>query len=178
MISKVIKFEDFDGNPTEETHWFHLSKSELVVKDLSHPGGWEKHLKALVAEADTNPMPLVNEFRELILEAHGEKSEDGRHFEKTSLDRIRFEHSLAFDALFIQIATDHAFAMEFVNGLVPKDLAETAAKIQSAELPEPSPQEEDNVPAWVREDREPTKQELQRMTPAQLREAFAARSSR
>jgi hypothetical protein len=69
---------------------------------------------------------MIEIFKELIMKSYGELSDDGRRFIK-----IRDGHKLAedfaqtaaYDELYMQLATDDKKAADFINGVIPKDLA-------------------------------------------------------
>jgi len=175
VLKKTIKYTDFNDVEQTAECYFHLSKSELIRLELSYPGGFENYLKTLISADDG--AAIVRMFVDIILDSYGERSPNGQNFDKSPAARAQFESSAAFDALVMELAEDPGAASEFLNGVMPKDLAEKVKKNeQNAELPEPSPQAD--VPAWVREDRDPTRKELESMSREQMAEAFRAKSSR
>ena len=83
---------------------------------------------------------IMKIFKEIILKAYGEKSEDGRTFiKKRNGVRLaeEFEQTQAFDALFTDLLLNPDKAAAFINGIMPKDLVEEAnkTKAQTSELP-------------------------------------------
>ena len=60
----------------------------------------------------------------LILKSYGEKSLDGKSFIKVDSEgrplSIAFSQTAAYDALFMELATDADKAAAFVNGILPK----------------------------------------------------------
>lgn len=130
MIKQDITFEDFDGNTVTETHYFHLSKTELIEMDLGTDGGLDKKLTTIVASG--NGAEILRTFREIVASAYGERVPgSGTEFFKKKEVTDRFMGGLAFDALLMKLATDAGFAAEFVSGIIPKDLAQ-AANVQAA----------------------------------------------
>ena len=78
-------------------------------------------------------------FKEIILTAYGEKSEDGRAFIKKKNGvklADEFEQTMAFDALFTELITNPDKASAFVNGIMPKDLMAEANKQNAAKTSE------------------------------------------
>jgi hypothetical protein len=132
MLKRTIHFEDFDGNPTSEDFYFNLSKSELIVLEASYEKGLAETIKAIVAANDVKT--LIAEFQKLILLSYGEKSADGKRFIKNEQLRDEFTQTPAYDALFMELATDDQAAAVFVNGLMPRDLGEQVAQIQEASV--------------------------------------------
>ena len=129
MIKKTITYEDFDEVERTEDFYFNLSKSELMEMDFSQTGGMDKMIKAIVNAQDTKR--IIELFKEIILKAYGEKSLDGKQFIKVR-DGHRlsddFAQTAAYDALFMELATDDKAAAEFISGIIPKALAKQLAE--------------------------------------------------
>lgn len=140
MLKKTITYEDFNGEEVSEDFFFHLSKAELVELEVSHKDGLSAALERIVAAEDGKS--IIAEFKNIILGSYGKRSDDGRRFVKNQEIRDEFESSEAYSVLFMEILTDTNSAVEFINGVVPKNLAEEAAKITRAEIsavPDPEP---------------------------------------
>ena len=140
MLKKTITYQDFNGDEVVEDFFFHLSKAELVEMELSHKGGLSDALQRIIAAEDGKG--IVDEFKKIILGAYGKRSEDGKRFVKNANIREEFESSEAYSSLFMELVTDTDAAVEFINGIVPQNLAEDTAKITGADLevvkPKPS----------------------------------------
>lgn len=130
MLKKTITYEDFNGEEVSEDFFFHLSKAELVELELSYKGGLQEAIKRIVAAKDGKA--IIAEFKKIILNSYGQRSEDGRRFIKNQALRDDFESSEAYSTLFMELVTDAEKAAEFVRGVVPKGLAEETAKVVSA----------------------------------------------
>lgn len=133
MLKKPIKYIDYDGNERNEDFYFNLSKAELMEMELSAAGGLEQTIKTIVSTQD-GPK-IIEMFKTIILKAYGEKSLDGKYF--TKKDPVtgrplseKFEQTEAYSELYMELATDADAAAAFINGIVPKQLAEEAAKQQ------------------------------------------------
>lgn len=126
MYSKTIKFTDFDGNQREETHYFNLTKAELVELQTSELGGLDKALKRII-EAKNTP-EIVKTIKMVIEKAYGVKSPDGRKFEKSPEIFADFAQTEAYSELFMLLSTNDNEAARFFNGLIPKDLADQVNK--------------------------------------------------
>lgn len=124
MIKKSVTFTDYNGFERTEDFYFNLTKAEVMTMQYSTAGGLDVMLKKLVA---TNDMPsIIKVFKELVLNAYGVKSPDGRKFIKNDEVRADFEQTEAYSIIFMELATDDKKAAEFINGIVPKDLADNA----------------------------------------------------
>lgn len=129
MLTKTIKFEDWNGVEREEDFYFNLSESELMEMEMSTEGGFVNMMQKTVQKKDAPQLMAV--FKKLILKSYGEKSDDGRRFIKSQELSEAFSQTPAYDHLFMELCTNADAASAFVNGIVPKKLAE---KAQSAEV--------------------------------------------
>lgn len=131
MLSKTIKFEDWNGVEREEDFYFNLSESELMEMEMSTEGGFTNMMNRIIKRKDAPQ--LMQTFKNLILKSYGEKSDDGRRFIKSKELSDEFMQTPAYDALFMELCTNADAASAFVTGIVPKKLAD---KAQSAEVQE------------------------------------------
>lgn len=118
MLKREIKYVDFNGEEREETFYFHLNKVEVAELEASKSGGIEAFVKRVVSEKDKEK--LIEFFKGFILLCYGEKSDDGRYFEKSEELSKKFSYSPAFEILFVELASDADAAAAFVNGVAPK----------------------------------------------------------
>lgn len=121
MIVKTVTYTDFNGNERTESFWFHLSRPELTEMLLGIDNNIETYIKTIIKSE--NYYEIVKIFKKLLLEAYGEKSEDGRRFIKTHEKTKEFSESEAYSVLFTELTTNEEKASEFVNGLISKDTA-------------------------------------------------------
>lgn len=136
MLTLPFTYEDFDGNSVTETFYFNLSKTELLNLEHSVDGGLSQMYQNIVASQDAGS--LIKEFQKLILASYGTKSEDGKRFIKTEQQTKEFEQTAAYDALFIRLAQDDAFAADFFIGVMPKDFRGFVEEARATvELPPP-----------------------------------------
>lgn len=120
MIKKDIKYTDFNGKERTETHYFNLSKSELVRLQITAPNGdLTTHIQGLMDNVDRKE--VMRHYDEIIDMSYGRRTEDGR-FEKSPEIIARFKSSNAYDELFIQLFQDGNAMAEFVRGLLPEEL--------------------------------------------------------
>lgn len=133
MLKKTVKYEDFFGNEREETIYFGYMKSELVMLSNSNSGGLENQLANIIETSDKKR--IMEEFEKIILGSFGVKSDDGVSFIKNDELRERFHQSPAFDVIFMELLSDTDKAIEFVRGIMPKDVKisdDDVAAIKSA----------------------------------------------
>lgn len=121
MYKKTIKYVDYDGNEREEDFYFNLSKAEIMEMQLSIEGGLYSKIQKIIAAQDIPTLSSL--FKELLLKAYGEKSPDGRRFIKSKEISEAFEQTEAYSVFFMELIVDANASSEFINGIVPKDLA-------------------------------------------------------
>lgn len=132
MLKKTIKYTDYNGVERNEDFYFNLTKAEIMEMQMGTTGGFADYIAALVK---TQNMPeIVRIFKDIVLKAYGEKSQDGKRFIKTddnghSLAKA-FSETEAFSILYMELATDSKEAAKFINGIVPQDMEISEEKQQ------------------------------------------------
>ena len=112
MLKKTITYEDFNGVERKEDFYFNLSKAEIMEMQFGTVGGLDVMLKKIIDAKDVKS--IMDTFKMLILKAYGIKSEEiAKEFEQTE----------AYSILYMELASDDNAAAEFVNGIIPKDVA-------------------------------------------------------
>lgn len=134
MLKKTITYEDFNGETVSEDFYFHLSKAELVELEMSHRGGLSAALERIIAAEDNQA--IISEFKNIILTAYGKRSDDGKRFIKTQELRDEFTSSEAYSTLFMDLIENTDSAVEFINGVIPKDMVAEAEKIAQSNEPQ------------------------------------------
>lgn len=173
MLKKAITYDDFDGVTRTEDFYFNLTKAELAEMSLRAGGGFVAELEAIGKSADIPKM--FDTFKWVILSSYGQRSDDGKSFSKSDELSAAFRGSEAFSVLMMEIMTDATKAVEFITSVVPKDLSDKVRESMKDELPKElikSETVEDTRPAYIRENREPTKKELNNMSQEELKAAF------
>lgn len=137
MIKKTITYTDYNGLERTESFYFNLSKAEVMEMELSADGGMAESIQKIVDAKDAPA--IIRVFKDLVLKAYGVKSDDGRRFMKVKPDGSRyaddFKETEAYSQIFMELATDAKAAADFVNGIVPADLAKKAEESQKNALP-------------------------------------------
>lgn len=127
MLKKEITYTDYNGVERTETHYFNLSKAELLDMELFTEGGYVNMLERVVKENDQ--IAIIKIFKELVMKSYGKKSEDGRRFVKSQELLDEFMQSEAFSEFYMELATDSNAAAEFANGIMPADLRDQVEKV-------------------------------------------------
>ena len=126
MLKKTIEYVDYNGTKRKEDFYFNLTKAEISEMELEIPGGMSEMLKRITAAQDTPS--LVKIFKDLILRSYGVKSDDGKRFIKSQQLKEEFSQTEAYSELFMELATNADAASQFVNGIVPADIAKESEK--------------------------------------------------
>lgn len=130
MIKKEIKYTDLNGEASVKDAYFDLNESELVGLEFTTPGGFKAHLERITKEQDRQEIYRL--FKEILINAYGEKSPDGKYFMKVdengrSLGEL-FQYSPAFNVLFMELIQNEDTMATFINGIVPKNMGDGAAE--------------------------------------------------
>lgn len=128
MIGKTITYTDFNGLEKTETHYFHLSESEITQMQMSEYGAMETRMQAMVDAKDASQ--IMDQFYDLLKRSYGIKTQDGRFVKKENGVPVfeKFESTVAYDALFMELCTNSTSAHEFAKGILPKNYQEAIAK--------------------------------------------------
>ena len=130
MLTKTMTYEDFNGVERTEEYCFNLTKAEIMEMELSTEGGFAERVDRIVKAKDVPS--IVKIFKELILESYGVKSADGRRFMKSEELRTAFKETPAYSDLFMELSTNDVAAAEFINGIIPADVAKEIAERQKS----------------------------------------------
>ena len=133
MLKKTITYTDYNGTERTEDFYFNLTKAEIMEMEMSTTGGLAEMIQRIVSAQDAPA--IIKIFKELVLNAYGQKSPDGKRFIKTEALKEEFSQTEAYSQLFMELATDADAAAKFVNGIIPKDInlndPKLAGKIQA-----------------------------------------------
>lgn len=125
MLKKTITYPDYNGVERTEDFYFNFSKAEILELEMGTTGGLVEMLEKIVKTKDA--AAIIRTFKDLVLKAYGEKSEDGKRFIKIAPDGHRladdFAQTEAYSILFMELATDADAAAKFVNGVIPANMA-------------------------------------------------------
>ena len=119
MLTKTVKYVDFNGNERTETLNFNLTTAEVTEMEMSMVGGMTATINRIIEAQDMKELIAI--FKDLILKSYGVKSLDGRQFIKNDKLREEFSQTQAYSDLFMELATDADAAAKFVEGIMPSD---------------------------------------------------------
>lgn len=131
MLKKTITYTDYNGNQRTEDFYFNLSKAELMEMEMSTTGGLTEMVKRIIQTQNTPEILKV--FKTIILKSYGVKSDDGKRFIKKADLTEEFEQTEAYSNLFMELLQDEKKAADFINGLLPADIAKQVEEQQNLE---------------------------------------------
>lgn len=127
MIEKTIKYVDYNDVERTEKHYFHLNKAEFT-KWLTTDGDYSLDQVIQKIIDSHNGIEMINIFDDIIHRSYGEKSLDGRSFLKSEESWQAFKQTEAYSELFNELLTDWKKALDFLIGVMPKDVGEEIRK--------------------------------------------------
>lgn len=125
MLKLTRTYTDYNGVQRTEDFYFNLSKAEVAEMEMGTAGGLAEMIQKVVDAKDAQA--IIKVFKDILLKAYGEKSPDGKYFNKSTEISQAFASTEAYSDLFMELATDADFSAKFVNGIIPADLAKAAA---------------------------------------------------
>jgi len=126
VFKKSITYTNFDNKEVTKDFYFNLSAAELVEMDVQNDGGLQKKLQTIMGTQDGGI--ILNEFKDIVKAAVGERSVDGEDFIKSEDISNRFIRSGAFDELLLEFLSNADAAATFVKGILPARLMEEMEK--------------------------------------------------
>lgn len=125
MIKKTMTYVDFDGNERKEDIYFALTEAELYELQLSRNGGLENYLTKISQSQDTKE--IWDLFSSIVLKSYGEKSLDGKYFQKKRDGHMLaedFEQTQMFSDMIVEFMQDASSFAMFLKGVLPKKLSD------------------------------------------------------
>ena len=129
MLTKKIKFTNYFGEEVEQEFMFNLNETELTNMNLMENGGLPRLIEKIINTRDQKR--LIEYFKKIIWDSYGEISDDGMRFEKSYEKSLAFSQTDAYNRLYMELISDAKKAADFINGIVPPDVAKAAAENQN-----------------------------------------------
>ena len=138
MLTKVVTYEDFNGETRTEELRFNLTKVELTKMAMDLPEDMRDSIPDDPSKIDNEKLAttLVEKLgnkgifafiEAIVLKSYGIKSEDGRRFIKTPEMAVEFSQTLAFDAIMMEFMANSDAAAEFINNVIPANVVDQIA---------------------------------------------------
>ena len=124
MLTKAITYVDYNGNKKTKNFYFNLTRTELAKMELTNKAGMLETIKQMINEDDREK--IINLFETIVLGSYGEKSADGEEFLKSPEIVAKFTAHPAYDVLFMELISSDKSMSDFINAVVPSDIAESA----------------------------------------------------
>lgn len=115
MISKTIKYVDYNGVEKTGTYWFNMSRADLFRLELEGEEGWTDRVKKLIAEQNTRE--VVKVIEQFIRDSYGVKTPDGG-FSKDPKHLEAFMQTDAYSELLWEFVEHPEKFGDFINGIV------------------------------------------------------------
>lgn len=172
MFKKSITYKNFEDVEVTRDFWFHLSKADLM--GLYGEGTTlQQQIQKMIDTQDVTS--ILQEFRRLIKASVGIR--DGDRFLRTEEAQSHLLDSPAYDVLLFELVQDAKGSAEFISKLMPSDLQKQLAKVETAADPFKEPESpgtpKDERPAYMRENRTATPDEVKKMTHSEIVAAMA-----
>jgi hypothetical protein len=121
MLTKSITYTNFNGDKVTRNFYFNITKAELALRELESDGNWSQTLERI--QGSSKGSVVLPEFKKILKWTYGEKSEDGESFIKSEEAWARFENSEPWSELIIELLSDASAAANFINDVLPPDIA-------------------------------------------------------
>lgn len=130
MISYKVTYDDYEGRPRVETHYFNLNQTEVNLLNARYGGSLQNTLARLTMTE--NPKEMMEILMDVFKTAYGRMDDDRVHFRKSEQIWDDFASTPAFDKLFVETMSSDEKSAEFIRGVLPKKMAENADKEDAA----------------------------------------------
>ena len=127
MLKKTVTYKDLNGKERTETFYFHYFESEIMDMEMSEEGGLAERIQRIIDAKDQ--ASLLKVIKKFVIDAYGVKSDDGRRFNKSQEVKDAFVECPAYSKIYMELLTNDELAAEFVNKVVPEDMAAQLAEI-------------------------------------------------
>lgn len=122
MRKETITYTNYNDMEVTEDFYFNLSRAEVYEMEMTTNGGLVEMVQNIVKAKDVPAIADI--FKNFILKAYGEKSPDGKYFNKIDANgrplSERFAQTEAFSVLYMMLAQDDKKAADFFNDIIPK----------------------------------------------------------
>lgn len=144
MITKSVKYEDYNGKTIVKDFDFHLNKAELAEIQFREDGSTFDDVIIKISQDETNIRSVLDMIKEIVVASVGRKvTEDGVElFVKDDKARNALVQTDAYSELLFELISDPQTVAEFVKGLLPSNLAKEYNKTLGADdINDMSPEE-------------------------------------
>lgn len=115
MVTRTIKYTDYNGIEKEKKLYFNLTQTELRKLELNTTGGLQTTVREIVASRDNRR--IYELFETIIHASYGIKSDDGERFMKSPQILEEFTQSAVYDEFMVYLF-DAKVSADFVAELI------------------------------------------------------------
>ena len=135
MITKSVKYEDYNGKTVVKDFYFHLNKAELAEIQFREDGSTFDDVLIKISQDDTNIRSVLDMIKEIVVASVGRKvNQNGDDlFIKDNRARSALIHTDAYSELLFELISDPKVVADFVKGLLPASLAKEYDKALSSD---------------------------------------------
>lgn len=128
MYAHNITYTDYNDNERTEKFYFNLNKKELLDLELKYQdkGGIRNALTKMMDANDAQG--VIGVIDEMIKRAYGEKSADGKRFDKNPEVLSNFVNTEAYSNLVMDLLNDSDKLGDFMTKIMPADVRAEAEK--------------------------------------------------
>lgn len=128
MYKTTVTYTDYDDVQRTEDLYFNLTTAELIKMENSIAGGLQKRIEIMMQRHDVPT--IMQTMEDLIKQAYGQKSMDGRKFVKSDEIYDDFLQSGAYNEFYMGVITDEKKSSEFLDGIIPSDIKEKVKELE------------------------------------------------
>lgn len=134
MLRKDIEYVDYNGMNRKKTVWFHLTEFEAteialelpeeILRDIRDDSVEDNKEAVVFNVAEKMGAKGMKDFvKDLVKRSYGVRSSDGTRFIKNDEVFAEFTESPAYSNFMMELLRDSKASSDFVNGVIPPDLA-------------------------------------------------------
>lgn len=142
MITRTIPYVDYNGVQRKEKFYFDLSQFEAteiamempdgIIEELTDDEGSDKQQTAIHLIEKLGGKGVMDFIKKIVLKSYGVKSPDGRRFIKSEELSTEFSQTPAFSSFMMKLMTDDKEASNFINGVIPAELASKMISVNAS----------------------------------------------
>ena len=127
MLKKPVTYTNFNDETVTKVLYFHISKTRLSenLGLADRLNAVDEMLSGPTRQLTREEVSEILDLMKLVLRlSYGVRSADGESFDQSEALWQEFTTTAAYDALLFQLFESESAAVEFMSGILPKDLRE------------------------------------------------------
>lgn len=140
MITRTVKYTNFNDQPVEATLNFFISKADMGKFAMGEAEGFKSRIEKAMAEQ--KPLDVWTEVEELLKRSYGVKSADGESFDKRPEVYETWQGTASYDAYAWELMSNQTELEYFISNIFPMEALDEVRAKQNAQS---------TVPAQARE---------------------------